>query len=626
MKIININPGNEVMYKGERYLITRLIDLSSVMAENSKGGIAKLEIKDIQPLLNDNSTESVKSSLDLMAMSDEKWELAQERYEIIKPILEDMGNGELVNEAAKKIKKNRATIYRWIDKYNSTGMVSSLINKDKRGGKGKSRLSPEIELIVKDTIEKKYLNKDRNKIGHTCLAVIEKCKNAGLKPPHPNTIRNRILEISEERRIRARYGNKIADQKFKPIDGNFPNADFPLAVVQIDHTKSDIILVDEISRLPIGRPWLTIAIDVFSRMIVGHNVSLDPPGSMGTGICLSNAILPKEKKLAEYSLDTEWPSWGLMSTIHADNAGEFKGNMLKRACQEYGMKLEWRLVDKPNYGGHIERYMGTLNELIHNLPGTTFSNSKERGDYESASKATFTLKEFEEILLIYITQIYHQRFHNGINTTPLAKYMEGIFGSADRPGTGYPTKIFDERKVKLDFMPYFKRTVQEYGVKIDHISYYHDVLRKWIHSTDSKSGKYKVKTKFIFKRDPRDISIVYFWDTELKDYFPIPYRNIAHPSISIWEFRKALKDVIALGKENVNEDSIFKAYNRINEIKEEALRKKSAAKKSKNVQKPSVVDTNVHKTYSNPPEEVADDDEIDLEIKPFDDLDDATLI
>ena len=92
--------------------------------------------------------------------------------------------------------------------------------------------------------------------------------------------------------------------------------------------------------------------------------------------------------------------------------------------------------------------------------------------------------------------------------------------------------------------------------------------------------------------------------------------------MNLEEAFKDIKDIKLIR----NEDSIFKAYNRINEIKEEALRKKSAAKKSKNVQKPSVVDTNVHKTYSNPPEEVADDDEIDLEIKPFDDLDDATLI
>lgn len=37
---------------------------------------------------------------------------------------------------------------------------------------------------------------------------------------------------------------------------------------------------------------------------------------------------------------------------------------------------EWRPVAKPRYGAHIERLLGTLNEEIHGLAGTTFSNPK----------------------------------------------------------------------------------------------------------------------------------------------------------------------------------------------------------------------------------------------------------
>ena len=36
----------------------------------------------------------------------------------------------------------------------------------------------------------------------------------------------------------------------------------PLELMQIDHTLADVIVVDEIDREPIGRPWLTLAIDV----------------------------------------------------------------------------------------------------------------------------------------------------------------------------------------------------------------------------------------------------------------------------------------------------------------------------------------------------------------------------
>jgi putative transposase len=31
-----------------------------------------------------------------------------------------------------------------------------------------------------------------------------------------------------------------------------------LEVVQIDHTLVDVVVVDELERLPLGRPWLTL--------------------------------------------------------------------------------------------------------------------------------------------------------------------------------------------------------------------------------------------------------------------------------------------------------------------------------------------------------------------------------
>ena len=93
----------------------------------------------------------------------------------------------------------------------------------------------------------------------------------------------------------------------------------------------DLILVDDIHRRPVGRPWITLAMDVFSRMVVGFYVSFDPPGAMAVGLCLAHAILPKEGWLAKYEVATAWPVWGVMAVVHADNAKEFHGRMLRAA-------------------------------------------------------------------------------------------------------------------------------------------------------------------------------------------------------------------------------------------------------------------------------------------------------
>jgi len=51
----------------------------------------------------------------------------------------------------------------------------------------------------------------------------------------------------------------------------------------------------------------------------------------------------------------DWPCWGTMGILHMDNAREFRGDMLKFACNEYDIDLHLRPVKKPRYGAHIER-------------------------------------------------------------------------------------------------------------------------------------------------------------------------------------------------------------------------------------------------------------------------------
>jgi len=64
----------------------------------------------------------------------------------------------------------------------------------------------------------------------------------------------------------------------------------------------------------------------------------------------------------------------------------------------------------------------------------------------------------------------------------------------------------DEFRLRMDFMPYVERSVKPYGLVVDQVTYYADVLRPWINVVDPKHKGHK----FIVRRDPRDISIVYF--------------------------------------------------------------------------------------------------------------------
>ena len=538
------------------------------------GELVHADLSDLAPA---HSKEAKRP--DLAYIHDEAWQLAKTRLAAIKPLLNNpLRTRSAVTKVANHHSVSTNTLYSWIRAYESSGSLSSLLPKTRKD-KGNTKLDEQVEEIIQEVIATDYLTKQRKSQQKVCDEVHRRCAKQELTAPHDNTIRNRIKALSGDLVTSKRQGRKTADLSYRPHEGPFPGANWPLAVVQIDHTKLDIILVDDHYRRPIGRPWITLSFDVFSRMVTGFYVSFDPPSALSTGLCLAHSILPKEKWLAKYQTQNEWPVWGLPATVHADNAREIRGHMLQRACEEYGIDLEWRPVGRPNCGAHVERVLGTVAKEIHTLPGTTFSSPREKGEYKSEKKASLTLSEFESWLTVYIVDVYHQKLHSSIHTSPMAEYRKGIFGNDDKPGCGLPAKVADEDRLRLDFMPYETRTIQDYGVVIDEIHYYHDVLRPWINAPDPAEPRRK--RKFTFRRDPRDISQLWFYDPDVHQYYPIPYRDTSHPAISIWELREAKKQAKADGKQHLDEQALFEAYERMREIETQAVEKSKAARRAK---------------------------------------------
>jgi putative transposase len=191
-----------------------------------------------------------------------------------------------------------------------------------------------------------------------------------------------------------------------------------------------------------------------------------------------------------------------------------------------------------------------------------------------------TLSECERWFAITIVEVYHQRLHSELGTTPLQKYEEGIFGTAERPGRGVPDRLLEERRLRLDFLPYQERTVQRHGLVIDEIQYYDEVLKPWGNAADPRDASRQRKRKFVVRRDPRDISRVYFYDPELKQYFEIPYRNTAYPPLSVWELREVRRQLKEEGQKAINEALIFDAYNRLRVLEAEAIRETKQARRA----------------------------------------------
>lgn len=619
--LVELKPGKLVSYQGKVHRIRRIDSMESIeLLDDANQAVIVANVDELQPA--EQSTEQTHT--DLQSIGEAAWAVAQKRYDIIKPLLDkfDRTRDEVAEQAAAH-SVHTNTVYGWLRAYEQSGLRSSLLPKT-RSDKGAAKLTPEVEKIIREVIESEYLTKQKKNQQKVCDEVRKLCLRQELPVPHSNSVRNRIKQLQGELVASRRLGRKTADLSYKPHEGSFPGADYPLAVVQIDHTKLDIILVDDHYRQPIGRPWITLAFDVCTRVVTGFYVSFDPPSALSTGLCLTHAILTKDKWLLRYPTKNQWPVWGPPAKVHVDNAKEFRGNMLQRGCDEYGIDLEWRPVGRPNFGAHVERALGSFAKEIHTLPGSTFSNPQQKGEYDSEGKAALTLSEFEQWLTIYIVDVYHQRLHSSIGMSPALAWQRGIMGSDKAPGSGLPAKIADEFKLRLDLMPFELRAVLDYGVQIDKIHYYSDVLRVWINAPDPNDSKRM--RKFMFRRDPRDLSQIWFYDPELATYYAIPYRNLSHPPISIWELREARKRAIDAGVKEIDEQAIFDAYDRMREIETTAVKTSKAVRRMNQRRKTHQLShTMIEQSRPTKPETPAlpsvQQVDNDTEFLPFDELD-----
>ena len=147
------------------------------------------------------------------------------------------------------------------------------------------------------TINAFYLKRNRPTISQLVREVRTNCVSAGLPPPHRRTIIARLEDIDLQRRAKRRGENKIV-KATTAVPGSF-EVSRPLEVVQVDHTKADIFVVDEETRQPIGRPWLTLAMDVCSRMVTGFYLTMEAPSRLSTSLCLLHSVFDKSAWLRE---------------------------------------------------------------------------------------------------------------------------------------------------------------------------------------------------------------------------------------------------------------------------------------------------------------------------------------
>ena len=324
---------------------------------------------------------------------------ALSRAKVLRPILEIEEQGFPVScaleDAAHDLGLSKSHTWRLYRRMKANDARSSALDLQRRGPKkGTRRLSGEVEQIIECSLRQYFLVRERPSFLRVVGEIRAECVAKGFTPPARETIKARLDAMDQREVLRKRTGAKAAAKVFAARPGHL-NVEHPLEVVQIDHTPADIILVDHVERLPLNRPFLTLAIDVATRIILGAYVSFDPPSVLSVALCLDHCVRPKSVQVPNALEELAWPTSGIPKAIFVDNGQEFHSAAFKLACEEWGIGIEYRPAGGAHYGGHIERLIGTTMGAVHVLPGTTQSSTLEKGDYDSSKHAALTLSEFD---------------------------------------------------------------------------------------------------------------------------------------------------------------------------------------------------------------------------------------
>lgn len=540
---IGTRKGNKVHYGGAEMRVVSARDLNTLVVVNAEGEYFNASIRDLEAEASGKARPN--TAIDAKRAAKVPAYLAA-----LGPLLEkDRNTKAAVTDAAKTLGISTSAAYDAIRRYRETGRTDQLPPPTRPGGRGKSRINPRAQKIIEEVLEATVLKRGGTKPRKFFREVKRRLDKAGLQVSHA-TLADRLTKIPEHRWTKARKGYNETRKTHDPIRDHYPEVHRPLEVVQIDHWKADIEILSDDRLQVIGRVWITLAIDVYSRMVFGMHVGIDAPSTTTFAMAMINGMTRKDAIAERYGLEWENPMGGKPERLEADNAGEFTGQSANASCEHFNIRMKWRPLGQPQYGAHIERLNGNLAVRFKDLPGATGSTPAERDELRPEMTAAFTLEDVTKHAWMIVDE-YHNDVHTGIAMPPLEKFRGYYFGPNGQKHR-LPDVFVDNLQFRIHWFPLEKRTVQRYGIRIDHLDYYSESL-EWLVRNRKSYGSLEVR------RHPFDVRVIYVRhpdrraeDPEAEDgdeWIPVHVRQLNFPEASIHELQAARREALRRKRE-----------------------------------------------------------------------------
>lgn len=428
-----------------------------------------------------------------------KWKRARKIMELL-CIWEQLKSEERSNKRldmlAQTIGLGQRQLRRIFENYDGT--VLSLLSANRGPKHDSKRLKPDQEEAVEAQIHI-YRRKQEAWILENLMVDLKKdCENRKVKCPCERTVIARLVRHGYGLDKHRRFGHAKAKERENPHLGTY-DPGMPLAQIQIDHTRIDVMIYDGKERVGLKRPWLTLVIDSATRVVLGFYLSFDSPSGTSVACALLNSVQPKQQFLKDHGLShLNWDVWGKPRSILTDWAKEFTAYQFRRVCGNHGIKPTLRKFGKKHWGGRIERLIGTFMGKMHILPGTTFSNPKARDGYDSEARAQMDLAEVRMWVIAQIIE-YNNTFHSELDRTP---YQEWVHRLTTPEGEFVPPPLMSNyREFEFDFLPTKKCQVHGDYINWDGRPYQDGVLRFFKEGTVAEIKYHPERLRVVHVKD-----------------------------------------------------------------------------------------------------------------------------
>jgi putative transposase len=403
----------------------------------------------------------------------------------------------LQSESATPTVSSR-TLRRWLARQaaartNGAHEILALVPNIKARGNHTARLSEEQIELMNLVIDKEWRNSKaiNYKTCHRHLVVI--CDQKNVPAPSYPTLIKHIKAQTSNQDTRIREGKRLAYQKDvfvqvlyhdTPIHGSRP-----FQYVHIDHTELDIELVSSRTGKNLGRPWLTIVVDAYTRRILGIFLTYDPPSYRSVMMAIRDMVRRFNR---------------LPEIVFVDNGSDFRSLAFKSFLKAMGCHLRFRPSGNPRHGAMLERMFGRLNvDYIHNLAGNTKATKQVRmvsGSHLPKNLAEWALESLYYGIEYWATEHYDQEQHPALRESPREAFQRGLRESGSREHLHI--------QFNRDFLIATCPPVDREGVRLIHHQRGVKVNERLYHSAAFRS--YQVAGQRVPVRyDPWDASSVY---------------------------------------------------------------------------------------------------------------------